>query len=301
MGKVYLAETVEAAAGLEPGESVALKVVHPHLLETPGFFKRFLQEAELGKRVQHPNVVRTFDVDAIVHDGQHHHYMVMEYVEGKSLRTLLLELGTIPEALLREIAKQTTAGLAAIHEANIVHRDIKPENILITNEDEIRIMDLGVAKLQEVTLAITKEGQFAGSLLYASPEQFGKGPVGPAADLYSLGVMLYELATGQNPFRSDDAASVIQAHLNEIPPRAHERNEDLSLFLAEVVATLLAKSPADRFESAAALHAVLTEAEQAAWWVGTAPTRRPAASAGCPRRCSASSGRRTWRAPCGPT
>ena len=115
-------------------------------------------------------------------------------------------------------------------------------------------MDLGVAKLQEATIAITKEGQFAGSLLYAAPEQFKKEPVGPPADLYSLGVLLYELATGQNPFRSDDASAVIQAHLTETPPPAHERNEDLSLFFSELVATLLAKQPADRFASAEELH-----------------------------------------------
>ncbi|MHC4941017.1 MAG: serine/threonine-protein kinase, partial [Planctomycetota bacterium] len=132
MGKVYLAEVVEAAAGLDPGTKVALKVVHPHLLETPGFFKRFLQEAELGKRVRHENVVRTFDVDALVHEGKHHHFMVMEYVQGKSLRELLNDLGKVPEALLREIALQTVAGLAAIHAGDIVHRDLKPENILIT-------------------------------------------------------------------------------------------------------------------------------------------------------------------------
>jgi len=271
MGKVYLAEAVEAAASLEPGQRIALKVVHPHLLETPGFFKRFMQEAEVGKKVRHSNVVRTFDVDAITLEGQHYHYMVMEYVQGKSLRKLLLDLGTIPETLLREIALQTVAGLAAIHKEGIVHRDLKPENVLITDDHEIRIMDLGVAKLQEASIAITKEGQFAGSLLYAAPEQFKKDEVGPLADLYSLGVLLYELATGQNPFRSDDASAVIQAHLTETPPRAHERNENLSLFFAEVVGTLLAKQPADRFESAEALKTVLEEAERSAWWVERAP------------------------------
>jgi tetratricopeptide (TPR) repeat protein len=260
MGKVYRAKG--------PDGIVALKIVHPHLLETPGFFKRFLREAEVGKAVRHDNVVRTLDVDAL--GG--HHFLVMEYVQGKSLRDLLSDLGTIPETLLREIALQTAAGLAAIHEAGIVHRDLKPENILITDDHEIRIMDLGVAKLQEATIAITREGQFAGSLLYAAPEQFNKDDeVGPRADLYSLGVLLYELATAQNPFRSDDAAAVIQAQIHETPPRAHERNDDLSLFFAEVVATLLAKKPGDRFDSAATLTTVLTEAEESAWWVERAP------------------------------
>ncbi|MHC4974855.1 MAG: serine/threonine protein kinase [Planctomycetota bacterium] len=196
MGRVY------RAAG--PEGPVALKIVHPHLLETPGFFKRFLREAEIGKKVRHENVVRTLDCDQLVVEGTPHSYLVMEYVEGKSLRELLDELGTIPETLLREIAVQTAAGLCAIHAAGIVHRDLKPENVLITDDHEIRVMDLGVAKLQEATVAITMEGQFAGSVLYAAPEQFGAGVVGPAADRYSLGVMLHELSTGHNPFRRDD-------------------------------------------------------------------------------------------------
>jgi len=264
MGNVYL------ALG-ESGE-VAIKVVHPHLLETPGFFKRFMQEAELGKRVRHENVVRTFDVDALMLEGTSHHFMVMEYVQGKNLRELLVELGTIPETLLREIALQTVAGLTAIHAAGIIHRDLKPENILITDDHEIRIMDLGVAKLQEATMAITKEGQFAGSLLYAAPEQFKRDEdVGPLSDLYSLGVMLYELATGQHPFKSDDAASVIAAHLNEVPPSPCDRSEDLSRFFGELVATLLAKQAAERFESAEFLRTVLDESERSAWWTERAP------------------------------
>jgi serine/threonine protein kinase len=267
MGQVYLAEAVEAAAGLGPAQKVALKVVHPHLLETPVFLERFMQEAELGKRIRHPNVVHTFGVNTITRDGQRFHYIVMEYVKGKSLRKLQIDLGVIPETLLREIAQQAAAGLAAIHAQDIVHRDLKPENILITDDYGVRIMDLGVAKLHEASIAITKDGWFAGSLLYAAPEQFKNEGVGPSADLYSFGVLFYELATGVNPFRSDDAAAVMLSHLNELPPRAHVRNENLSLFFSEVIGTLLAKQPADRFASAKALLTTLEEARRSAWWI----------------------------------
>jgi serine/threonine-protein kinase len=274
MGTVHAAEVAESVAGLQTGQKVAVKVIHPHLLSTPGFFKRFLREAELGRKVVHENVVRTFDVDATELEGKAVHYMAMEHVEGKSLRKLLLDLGTIPETLLREIALQTAAGLAAIHEAGVVHRDLKPENVLITDDHEIRIMDLGVAKLQEASIAITKEGQFAGSVLYAAPEQFGPDEVGPSVDLYSLGVMLYELATGDNPFRRDGAAAVIEAHVNHTAPRITDLNTETTSFLSELISVLLAKKPTDRFESAQVLQEVLAEAERSQWWTELAPKLR---------------------------
>ena len=190
MGTVYLAEG-------EEGERVALKVVHPHLLERRGFFRRFEREAEAGKRVDHPNVVRTHRTELQVVGGTPYCFLVMEYVEGRTLRALLEDLGTVPEALVREIARQAAEGLQAIHEAGVVHRDVKPENVLITDDHRVRIMDLGVARIQDASVGLTKEGQFAGSLLYAAPEQLKKGTVGPAADLYALGVVLHELATGR--------------------------------------------------------------------------------------------------------
>jgi serine/threonine-protein kinase len=267
MGTVYLAEIAEFAPGLTRGDQVALKLVHPQLLSTPGFFKRFLREAEVGKRIRHENVVRTFDADATESNGKTALFLVMEYVEGRTLRDLVADLGVVPEALLREIALQVSAGLAAIHDESIVHRDLKPENVLITDDQQVRIMDLGVAKLQEASIAITREGQFAGSFLYAAPEQFKGGDGGPASDLYSLGAMLYELGTGENPFRRDDTAAVIHAQLNVTPPAAIQKNGDLSPFLAEVIRTLLEKATPDRFASAEILGEILSEGEASSWWV----------------------------------
>ncbi|MCU0725264.1 MAG: tetratricopeptide repeat protein [Planctomycetes bacterium] len=259
MGTVYLAE--------EDGrERVALKVVHPHLLTRQGFFGRFEREAEAGRRVAHPNVVRTRGVDLLVVEGVPWCFLVMEYVEGRTLRTLLDDLGTVPEALVREIGRQVARGLSAIHAAGVVHRDVKPENVLITNDHRVRIMDLGVARLLDASVALTQEGQFAGSLLYAAPEQLARGTVGPAADLYALGVVLHELATGQNPFRGEDSAAVVRAHLLERPPALTEVDPDLSPFLSEVVRTLLAKDPANRFPSADDLAGVLDAAERSGWW-----------------------------------
>ena len=263
MGRVFLAVT-------EDGARRALKIVHPQLLQTPGFFKRFLREAEMGRKVDHGNVVRTLDADAISADGEHHHFLVTEYVEGKNLRELLGDLDTVPESLVREIALQAARGLAAIHAEGIVHRDLKPENILITDDHDVRIMDLGVAKLQEASLALTMEGQFAGTMLYAAPEQFESNQAVEGSDLYALGILLYELATGRHPFPYADPGALIQAHLSELPAPASARNEDLSAFFSEVLATLLAKDPAERFGSADAFAQVLEEGEASAWWAARA-------------------------------
>ncbi|MHC4469426.1 MAG: serine/threonine-protein kinase [Planctomycetota bacterium] len=260
MGTVYLATDGE-------GGRVAIKVVHPHLLARPGFFKRFMREGEVGRQVDHENVVRTFDVDALEVEGQTAHFLVMEHVEGRTLREMLDDLGAIPEALLRELARQTAAGLTAIHAARIVHRDLKPENVLVTEDHRVRIMDLGVARLVEESVALTRDGQFTGSLLYASPEQLrSEGEIGPAADLYSLGVMLYELATGAHPFSWDSAARVIAAHLNETPAPASERRSEISDLLTEALAVLLAKEPEARFGSAAEVETLFREGERSAWW-----------------------------------
>lgn len=266
MGSVYRGTALESAAGLPEGAKVAVKVVHPHLLERAGFFKRFLREAEIGRSVRHGSVVRTLDVDMVSVEGKSIHFMVMEYVEGRTLRDLLKDLKTVPETLLREVARQVAAGLAAIHAAGIVHRDLKPENVLITPDHEVKVMDLGVARLMEESVALTREGQFAGSLLYAAPEQFGGKEVGPPADLYSVGVMLYELASGENPFQRDGAPAVLTAHLKDVPPRLSERASSVSPFFGEVVGTLLRKDPAERLASAAELHALLEEGERSAWW-----------------------------------
>ncbi len=263
MGRVYLASPRDSN---DENEAVAVKVVHRHLLERAGFFKRFLREAEVGKSVRHPNVVRTLDVDAVIQDGEQVNFLVTEYVEGRTLRSLLDDYGTLPDALLREIAVQVTRGLVAIHEQGIVHRDLKPENVLITEDDQIRIMDLGVAHLQEVSARITGENEFMGSLTYGAPEQFRSEPVGPSADLYSLGVLMLELLTGKNPFHAESSAEVITAHLGLVPQSPRQANPKVSEFLDELVMVLLAKTPANRFPSSEDLYEILEQGEGSSWW-----------------------------------
>ncbi|MCU0727062.1 MAG: tetratricopeptide repeat protein [Planctomycetes bacterium] len=278
MGKVY------RATG--PAGTVAVKVVHPHLLESPGFFKRFLREAELGMSVVHPNVVRTLDCDALGAD----HFLVMEYVEGQTLRGLLEELARVPEELCRHIGREMAKGLGAIHAAGAVHRDLKPENVLITQDHAVKIMDLGVARLADETLRLSRSGAFVGSVQYASPEQFGGTgeDLDGRSDLYSLGVILYELSCGEHPHPGDSFGAVLAKVVMEEPRRLGERNPQLSPFFEEVVHTLLAKDRASRFPTGPALSVVLEEGEGSAWWAERArairaETKRPLRRVRIPR------------------
>jgi len=245
--------TVYEATDTRSSSRVAVKVLHPYLHAAR---ERFAREARLGQLVDHPNVVRTLAFVAV----DPYDMLVMEYVQGRTLRALAGN--PVSEMSLRDLARQTAEGLAAIHAAGIVHRDLKPENILVTAEGVVRIMDLGIAKPDHASVALTETGQFLGSLAYASPEQCAGGEVGPAADLYALGVVLFELATGANPFQRDTPAESLKAQIALVPPPV----DGVSPFLAEVIATLLRKDPAQRFVSARVLATALAKGEQGAWW-----------------------------------
>jgi serine/threonine-protein kinase len=192
MGTVYRAQG--------PDGVVALKVLHPHLLASAEARERFRREAEIGRRVVHANVVRALDLGSVVVHGVTHHYLVMEHVEGQTLRALLAELGRVPEELCRHVGRAVARGLAAIHAAGVAHRDLKPANVLITADHVVKVMDLGVARLLDEAIRLTQTGAFLGSVMYAAPEQLRGVPSGPAADFYSLGLVLFELATGRHPF-----------------------------------------------------------------------------------------------------
>ena len=259
--------TVYAARAPATGTRVALKVLHPHLVGSD-LRERFLREAEVGARVEHPNVVRTLDSGTDHADGEPLHYLVLEHVEGNTLAALLDAWGAIPEGMLREIARQAAEGLAAIHASGIVHRDLKPENLMLTDDHRLRIMDLGIARQALAESRLTATGQFVGSLLYAAPEQLDGGDVAPTTDLYSLGVVLYELATGTNPFHRASPGAVFRAQLEIVPRPLREAQPNVSAFFSAVIDTLIQKDPKRRFASADDLKVALDDAESSAWWRG---------------------------------
>ncbi|MCB1054460.1 MAG: serine/threonine protein kinase, partial [Acidobacteria bacterium] len=256
-GTVYLARLVEDRPYGAAGTQVAVKVLDPECLESATVVRRFLREADVGRQVHHPSVVRTYDIGAAEANGTRYHYLVLEYVEGRTLRELMRELSSFPEPLLVDLAQQIASGLEAIHAAGAAHRDLKPGNILITPDYQVKLMDLGVAFLIENSTRLTREGYFVGTVLYASPEQVRGEEVGPAADLYSLGVVLYEAATGVQPFEGASAQESIQRQLTHNPPHAGDLNPQLTTWMEEVIACLMAKDPEDRFSDATEVLAVL--------------------------------------------
>lgn len=258
MGTVYRA--VEA----DTGAALAVKVLHPHLSHGVGFVDALEREAEAGRRIIHPHVVRVHGASIERSQGRAHALIVMELVEGSTLRDLLTAQGPFPEALLRELARQAAAGLAAIHAAGLLHGDVKPDNLILDDEEVLRVMDLGVARpLGE------REGALATSLRYAAPERFDAAPeLTPASDLYALGATLYELATGRPPFEERGTAALIHAHVQAPVPRAEREQDPLSPFFQGLLQTLLAKAPGARLPDASTLVTVLEQGEGSAWWQG---------------------------------
>jgi tetratricopeptide (TPR) repeat protein len=259
--------TVYRAVG-DDGKSVAIKVLHPHLISVKGAFKRFMREAKLGQAIDHPCVVRTLDVDAWAVGDQQINFLVLEYIEGQNLEELIKELGSVPEELCRLIGRQVADALCAVHAAGAIHRDLKPANVIITPDNEVKLMDLGIAMLVEQSMKLTGAGEFLGSILYAAPEQWNpEATIDGRIDIFALGILLYELATGRHPFAAnrEGPPSLLAARPAE---PANLTRPELSSFFVEFVAKLLSVDPDDRFGSAEVTHGVLEAGERSQWWRG---------------------------------
>lgn len=266
MGRVYLAELTEDRPYAKAGTQVAVKVLHASLESDEDLVRRFEREWKIGERIRHPSVVITHETGVELSSGTAERYLVLEYVPGNSLRQLMVELGTLPEALLRHISARISRGLAAVHAAGAIHRDLKPENVLITPEHEVKVMDLGIVHVGNATKQLTQTGMALGTFSYSAPEQLGAEGVTGRSDLYSLGVIMYEAATGTQPFAAESFPAVMWRHFEMVPPRLGTVDSTITPFLDEVVANLLQKDPALRFETADALAAALEDGEESDWW-----------------------------------
>jgi serine/threonine-protein kinase len=246
--------------------TVALKVIRPALTGEADFVERFRQEAKAVARLRHPNIVQVFDFDEA--DGQH--FIVMEHLDGATLKDRLRELEMAGERMpLRETARivgEVGDGLAHAHEAGILHRDVKPANILFTRDGRAVVTDFGIAKIVMGAPDLTRTGLGIGTPEYMSPEQARGKTLDPRADLYSLGVVAYQMVTGRVPFVGDTAVAVVVAHLSEPLPPPSSIDPHVGESTERTLTKVLAKDPDDRFagtrEFARALDEAIAEDER---------------------------------------
>jgi serine/threonine protein kinase/Tfp pilus assembly protein PilF len=245
MGVVYKAEDTKLK------RTVALKFLSPHLLADPNEKARFLHEAQAAAALDHPNISTIHEI----HEADGHTFMVMAFLEGEDVGTKI-ESGEMKLDEALDIAVQVARGLAKAHGAGIVHRDIKPGNVIVTKEGVAKVVDFGLAKLATQT-KLTRTGTTVGTVRYMSPEQATGGDVDHRTDIWSLGVMLYEMLAGRPPFRGEVEPAMVYSILNEDPKPVTETRKDIPVALEDVVEKALAKDPAKRYQTMAEFLAAL--------------------------------------------
>jgi tRNA A-37 threonylcarbamoyl transferase component Bud32 len=234
------------------GRSVAIKVLAEALARDPAFVQRFRREAQAAAGLGHPGVVSVFDTGS--DDGIH--YIVMELLEGRTLEEITRVEGPLLPERAEEIAEAVCAALAAAHGQGLVHRDVKPSNIMIASDGSVKVMDFGIARAM-ASDRLTQTAMTLGTATYFSPEQAQGEPVDARSDLYSLGVVLFEMLTGRPPFEADSPVAVAYKHVREDPPPPSSLNDDVSPALEAVVLRAMAKDPAVRYQTAEGMRRAL--------------------------------------------
>ncbi|MGO4534071.1 Stk1 family PASTA domain-containing Ser/Thr kinase [Leifsonia sp. 2MCAF36] len=249
--------TVYLATDLRLERRVAIKIMHGHLADDSTFKSRFVQEARSAARLAHPNVVNVFD------QGQDSDmaYLVMEYLPGITLRDLLKDYGKLTSEQTIDIMEAVLSGLAAAHKAGIVHRDLKPENVLLADDGRIKIGDFGLARAAS---ANTATGQaLLGTIAYLSPELVTRGIADARSDIYALGIMMYEMLTGEQPFKGEQPMQIAYQHANDAVPAPSAKNPAVPAELDELVLWATEKDPDRRPRDAREMLDRLLEAEKA--------------------------------------
>ena len=240
MGEVYRADD------LKLGQPVALKFLRGDLPEHEQLLNRFLDEVKIARQVSHPNVCRVYDVGEA--DGQH--YLSMEFVDGEDLATLLKRIGRLPEDKALQIARQLCAGLAAAHALGVLHRDLKPANVLLDGRGQPKLTDFGLAGLAG---GLEGDEVLAGTPAYMAPEQLAGREVTLASDIYSLGLVLYELFTGKRAFDAGSLAELSRQQLETTPPTPSSFMKTFDPTIERVLLRCLDREPANRPPSALAV------------------------------------------------
>jgi len=237
---------------------VAIKVLRHDYASDEEFVRRFYQEAESAAKLSHPNIVNTYDVGR---EGDTY-YIIMELVDGPSLAEIIATDGRLPEPVALDYAAQICNGLAYAHRQGLLHRDIKPANILITKDDVVKLSDFGIARaVSQQTMTMTRPGMVMGSVYYLSPEQAQGLDLSEASDLYSVGIVLYQMLTGKLPFVGESPVTVALKHISD-PAPALDPSAGVSPALQSIVSKLLQKQPENRFGSASEVASALREARE---------------------------------------
>ena len=257
--------------------NVALKVLHEHHTADGDYVERFRREARAVAQLSHPNIVTV--IDRGEQDGRQ--FIVFEYCDGENLKSLIEREAPLPERQAIELVQQIARALGFAHANGLIHRDVKPQNVLLDGDGQAKVTDFGIARSVDVHGTLTQTGTVMGTSDYISPEQARGAHADEQSDVYSLGAVLYELLTGEVPFRGDNFVAVAMQHINQAPPSVREVRPDVSPRLDAVIARAMAKEPRRRFESmdelCAELNAVLAEANGAGSGAETmvvAPSRR---------------------------
>ena len=224
---------------------VAVKILREQYVSDEVFLERFRREAQAGARLSHPNIVSIYDVGC----SGAEHFLVMEYVEGRTLKEIIKDKGALEEREVLSIGIQLCEAMEHAHENGLIHRDIKPHNILVTEKGRVKVTDFGIARAC-TSETVTFTGSMVGSVHYFSPEQAKGGAADVKSDIYSASVALFEAATGQLPFSADTAVSVALKHINEDPTKPRTVNPKISAALEEIILQGMRKDPAQRFSSA---------------------------------------------------
>ena len=237
MANVYLAYDILLK------RNVAIKVLRGDLSQDEKFIRRFQREAISSSSLSHPNIVEMYDVG----EDNGTYYIVMEYVEGKTLKQLLKRRGTLTITEVIDIMLQLTDGISCAHESYIIHRDLKPQNIMIKDDGRIKITDFGIAMALNST-QLTQTNSVMGSVHYLPPEQAsGKGST-IKSDIYSMGIMFFELLTGKLPFKGDNAVEIALKHMKDEIPSVRKINPEIPQSIENIILKATAKNPKNRYD-----------------------------------------------------
>ena len=236
--------TIHLGHHAELGRQVVIKQLHPHLSRDEGFVRRFEREAKILGALHHQNIVDVLDY----FEHQDSYYIVLEYIDGGSLKELLEQQRRMPFHIAVLVALQVASGLQYAHQRGIVHRDVKPGNVLLSRSGQVKLTDFGLASATEA-LAITDPGTFVGTPAYLAPEQIRGQPATALSDLYALGVVLYEMLAGENPFSGKTHSESIDRTLRVVPKGLPRTDPEVPPGLSRIVLKLLSKEPRDRYPS----------------------------------------------------